>query len=122
MNDELQSGFLLSQIWSKLLSVFNKFKISHIKYWLISLFLIAMTLFIVLYLVFHDPDFYTETLPSSMKNHLINSNKWSEQCGGVPLERMRLVNVKFYQEKQKIDKNGSLIVLDVVAENVINIF
>jgi hypothetical protein len=68
-----------------------------------------------------DPDFYIEKLPKNTISNLASTQKWNSSCG-APLERLVLINVKFYEKKNLVNKSGKLIVLDSVSENMIKVF
>ena len=65
-------------------------------------------------------NFYITNLNDETKQRLILLEIWNESCP-VPLDRLNLVNISHLDFSGNI-KDGNIICLDIVAENVMNIF
>lgn len=92
-----------------------------LKYVLFLAIPVGLILFLIIYLKLHDPDFYIEDLNQKMQIDLINSGAWNDSCP-VQLNRLKVVNVKYRSDKDTINKNGQLILLDVVAPESLKLF
>ena len=75
------------------------------------------------YYVTHDPDFYVDKIPkhlyTSLQEYAENN---SDICDASFIERLKLVNVKYYTSNGQINKEGTLIVLDLLSDRVLKIF
>ncbi len=65
-------------------------------------------------------NFKIEELTDEFKSIFIKTGGWNNKCP-ISLERLRKVQISHINFKNEL-KSGELLVLDVVAENVINIF
>ena len=92
-----------------------------IKYIIFFTIPIGLIVFLIIYLKLYDPDFYIEDLTQKMQIELINSGTWNDSCP-VQLNRLKIANIKYRSNKDIINKNGQLIVLDVVAPETLKLF
>lgn len=65
--------------------------------------------------------FKKECLSDSLKLSMIEKGVWSDTCP-IPLERLNILHLSYYNFDGKIKKDGKMVVLDIISENVINIF
>ncbi len=60
-------------------------------------------------------------LSNELKNQLKNNKSWHEQCP-ISLDRLYLLNIEYYNFTGKICDDGKMIVFDVIAQSVLDIF
>lgn len=65
--------------------------------------------------------FFKSLLTDSLKNDMIKKKIWSRECP-VSMERLNLLTVSYVDFEKKEHNNGNIMVLDVVADNVLEIF
>ncbi|MBQ4875425.1 MAG: M15 family metallopeptidase [Rickettsiaceae bacterium H1] len=68
-----------------------------------------------------NPTFKSEPLPKDVKQKLMQQKQWAKGCP-VSLDRLSLLTLSYYDFTKKEHYDGKMIVLDAVAESVINIF
>ena len=67
------------------------------------------------------PTFSHVSLPPSVQNDMMNAGVWTGHCP-VPINRLSLVQFSYHDFSDTIHYDGSLVVLDVLAPHVENIF
>lgn len=65
--------------------------------------------------------FKSHALPVAYQQQLKRDGLWSPRCP-VPLDRLRLLTVSYYDFQGRQHENGHLIVMDAVADTVLQIF
>lgn len=99
-----------------------EFKIKQVvKYVFIGSFILIVLLFFIIYPKLNDPDFYSLELSGDIKKQIIEKRIWKDSCI-VPLERLMLINVKYYSYNNKIKRDGKFIVLDSIADTSLKLF
>ncbi len=66
-------------------------------------------------------NFTKSYLDNSQKQELIKKNIWNEACP-VGINRLNILNISYYDFEGKFHNDGKMIVLDVVADYVLEIF
>lgn len=66
-------------------------------------------------------NFYKESVPSDLQQKMIVSGLWKETCP-VPLDRMAMLHLSYYDFDGKIHDDGQMIVMDAAGSHVLNIF
>lgn len=67
------------------------------------------------------PVFNKTKLPNELATEMVDEGVWKPGCP-VTLDRLMLVNLSFYDFEGKVHYDGQIIVFDVVADDVIEIF
>lgn len=67
------------------------------------------------------PIFSKSALEYCLKEEMIHKNIWSTECP-IPLERLNLLQVSYIDFNNNQKDDGFLVVHDIVAEHVLNIF
>lgn len=62
-----------------------------------------------------------QPLSPSLRTDLVTMNVWNDTCP-VPLSRLRLLTVSYWDFNETVQEHGLLITLDVLAESLIRIF
>jgi len=68
-----------------------------------------------------DGMFVSESLPEALKAEMINQGTWKENCP-IPLNRLRLLKISYYDFQGGSQPDGEMVVLDAVVERVLLIF
>ncbi len=67
------------------------------------------------------PVFHIDKLTNNEVSSLINSGVWRSECP-VPINRLRIVRLSYWNFEDKEHSDGQIMVLDAVAEPVLKIF
>lgn len=65
--------------------------------------------------------FSKEIISESLKSEMLAKNIWNRNCP-VLIERLALLNLSYVDFKGKEHHDGQMVVFDVMADNIINIF
>lgn len=68
-----------------------------------------------------ENNFYIECLSKHAQKIMVDTGVWKPNCP-VPLNRLRKVKFAYYDFKGAEQLNGSIVVLDIVSEQVVEIF
>lgn len=66
-------------------------------------------------------NFYQEPVPTAIQKELIAKKLWKDSCP-VPLDRLVLLTLSYYDFEGKSHDDGRMIVMDVAGDNVLKIF
>lgn len=92
-----------------------------VKYTVIGLIPILIIVFVVFYMTFKDPNFYIDEIPENLKKKIIMNGVWNQSCP-VPLNRLKIVNIKYYDKNRVMNRDGQFLVLDVVSNHALSVF
>src|SRR3990167_2734457 len=65
--------------------------------------------------------FTIEKIPKTLESNMKQKNIWNESCP-VPMERLRLLHLSYFDFNGKEHRHGQMIVMDIAAVSVIKIF
>lgn len=82
---------------------------------------IILLLFIMQVTYVQADNFTIDSLPEASKKLMRDKGVWKDGCP-VSLERLKVVKFSYYDFNFIEHHNGNIVVLDVVANNVVNIF
>ena len=99
----------------------NLEKSQIIKYTFIAIVPILIIVSIFFYITFKDPNFYIDDIPENLKKKIIMNGVWNQNCP-VSLNRLKILNIKYYNKDGIVNRDGQFLVLDVASNHALKIF
>jgi hypothetical protein len=87
----------------------------------IGLVPILIIVSIFFYITFKDPNFYIDDIPENLKKKIIMNGVWNQNCP-VSLNRLKILNIKYYDKNGNVNRDGQFLVLDIVSDHALKIF
>ena len=86
-----------------------------------GIFIVLITAVIFFYPRLNDPDFYIQDIKPEQRNKLYSKLAPIDRCSKI-INRLKLLNIKYYTEGGKIERNGQFYVFDALSIETLNLF